>query len=167
RGVLEIPSEFAGIDIQSNCRVGVEVVTGARLRIVLRHRVSRAPDGKASCGIIRTRLPDTAATGLPRIVFVLPCLASRIAWFGDYVPSPQFLSRSRFKRSDPAPCAGVSRAVCDDDLVFSGDRRRHEFFFIAELVSGGDHLVPDDFPIVPFDCNDTAIWQVGEDEIFP
>src|SRR5205085_8309635 len=70
RRVLEVPGELAGVDVQRDDRVGVEVVAGTRLRIVDRHRVPRAPDGELRRGIVGARLPEAAAPGLPRVVLV-------------------------------------------------------------------------------------------------
>src|SRR5206468_1065046 len=44
RSVLKMPGQFAGIDVEGYGRIRIEVVTGTRLRIVLRNRIPRAPD---------------------------------------------------------------------------------------------------------------------------
>src|SRR5262245_3751357 len=123
-----MPGEFARVDIEGHRRVGVQVVARTRLRIVLRNGVTRAPDGEARRGIVRPGLPDAVAARLPRVIFVLPCFASWIAWFGYDIPSPQLLACSRFHRRNPAPSSSVSGAVCNEDLVLNGDRRCREFF---------------------------------------
>src|SRR5262249_41870168 len=63
--ILVIPDELAGIDIERDHGVGIEVVAGARLRIVLWHRVAGAPDGETSGGIVGAGLPQAAASRLP------------------------------------------------------------------------------------------------------
>src|SRR5439155_10092108 len=82
RCVLEMPGQFAGVDVEGHSRVGVEVVAGTRLRIVLRNRVTRAPDGEPCRGIVGACLPDAAATRFPGVILILPRLAPWVPGFG-------------------------------------------------------------------------------------
>src|SRR5438132_10796957 len=129
-----MPGEFASIDVEGHRRVGIEIIAWTRLRIILGNVITRAPDGKSCCRIVRACLPDATAAGFPRIILVLPGFTSGIARFGYHVPPPQLLARSCLQRRDPTARSRVSRAVCDEHLVFSRDRRRIESFPSAELV---------------------------------
>ena len=62
RRVLEIPGELAGVDVERDRRVGVEIVARARLRIVLRNRIAGAPDRELASPDRRSR----SATGRRR-----------------------------------------------------------------------------------------------------
>ena len=52
RQVLEIPGELAGIDVERDDGVSVEVVAGTRHRIVVGNRVAGAPDGELGGRVI-------------------------------------------------------------------------------------------------------------------
>ena len=64
---------------------------GTELRIVLRNRVSRTPNGEPRRWTVRAGLPDAAA-GLPGVVLILPRLAAGIAGLGHDVPPPEFFA---------------------------------------------------------------------------
>src|SRR5262249_52996484 len=148
RGVLKMPSQLACIDVDRDSGIRVQVVSWSRLRIVLWDRIARAPNREPSRWIVRARLPNAPASGLPGIVLILPGLTARIAGFGYDIPPPQFLTRPGFQRRDPSARTGVACTIGDDDFVFRSYGRSDEFFFVAELVGGGHHLVPDDFAVI-------------------
>ena len=77
RRVLEVPGQLAGVDVQRDDGVGVEVVAGTRLRIVDRDRIAGAPDRELRRRIVGAGLPEAAAAGLPGVVRVLPGFAAR------------------------------------------------------------------------------------------
>src|SRR5262249_48321182 len=83
RRVLEVPDQLAGVDVERNDRVGVEIVAGAGLGIVLRHWISGPPDREPGRRIVGTGLPQAATTRLPGVVLVLPGLAARLARLRD------------------------------------------------------------------------------------
>src|SRR6266853_270259 len=97
--------------------------------------------------IERSRLPDAAAAGLPRVVVVFPRLAAGIAGLGHRVEAPQLLAVLDVECRDPAARARVARAVLDDHLAVGDERRRQEFFLPAELGLAGDLLDPDDLAV--------------------
>src|SRR5262249_1230729 len=128
--------KFARINIYSYGRVSIEIVAWSRLRIVLRNRVARTPYSQPCRRIVRARLPDAATPSFPSVVFILPCFAPGVAGFWYDVPPPKLIAGSRVQRRNPSPCSGISCAVCNDDFALGRDRRRHEFFLVAELVGG-------------------------------
>ena len=70
RRVLEVPGELAGLDVERDRRVGVEVVARPRLRIVDRKRIAGAPRCELGRGVVGAGLPDAAAAGLPGVVIL-------------------------------------------------------------------------------------------------
>ncbi len=167
RRVLEVPRELAGVDVQGDDRVGIEVVAGTRLRIVGGNRIAGAPDRELRGRVVGTGLPDAAAAGLPRVVLVFPRLAARIAGLRHYIPAPQLVSGARVECRDPSARSSVARAVHDDDLAFGGNRRRKEFLAAAELIRDGDLLVPHDLAVRAVHSDDAAVGQVRDDQVFP
>src|SRR6202030_905001 len=100
--VLEVPDELAGIDVERDRRIGVEVVARSRLRIHLRYWIAGAPDGQPGRRIVGTGLPDAATAGLPSVVLVLPGLAARLARLGHHVPAPKLVAGLGVERREPA-----------------------------------------------------------------
>src|SRR5262249_29149798 len=149
-----------------NHRVGVKVVAGARLGIVLRHWIARAPDGEPRRRIVGPGLPETSATRLPRARLVLPGLAAGVAGLGDGVPPPQFFAGARIEPREPSAGRNAG-TVRDQHLAVHCERRSVQFLPAPELVDRNDLLVPDDLAAVTIDGDDAAIRQVGEDEVFP
>src|SRR6266571_4403938 len=162
-----MPGGLAGIDVERHRRVGVEVVPGARLRIVDRERVARADDVELGRRIVGAGLPDAAAAGLPGVVVVFPGLAARVAGLRHDVPAPQFLAGPDLERRDPSARSAVARAVLDDDLAVGDQRSRKKFFLSAEFGLAGDHLVPHDLAVVAVDRDDPSVRQVGDHELLP
>src|SRR5215475_7496284 len=164
--ILVIPDELAGIDIERDHGVGIEVVAGARLRIVLWHRVAGAPDGETSGGIVGAGLPQAAASRLPGTGLVLPGLAARIAGLGDGIPTPQLLAGAGVEPGKPT-AGRIAGAIGDEHLAVDRQRRGIELLAAAELVDRGDLFVPDDLAAVAVDGDDAAVRQVGDDKVFP
>src|SRR5262249_8023176 len=117
--------------------------------------------------IERAGLPDAAAARLPRVVIVLPGLASRIARLGHGVEAPEFLAVLDVERRDPSARACVASAVLNDDFAVGDERSRQEFLLAAKLVLAGDFLVPDDLAVLPVDRDDPPVRQVRDDFVFP
>src|SRR5262249_8705207 len=112
-------------------------------------------------------LPDSSATGLPRVMIVFPRLAAGIARLGNGVEAPQLLAVLDVERRDPASRACVAGAVLDDDLPIGDERRRQEFLDAAEFVLAGNLLVPNDLAVVAVDRDDAAVGQIRDDLVFP
>src|SRR5579885_1028407 len=83
RSELVEPFQLAGIGVQRDDGIGIEVVAFALRRIPVRARVSGSPEREVQCGIVRTRGPDRAASMLP--VITLPCFVSSLAGTGNGV----------------------------------------------------------------------------------
>src|SRR5258705_1869337 len=167
RRVLKVPRQLAGIDVQRDHGVGVEVVTGSRLRIVDWDRVAGAPNGELRRRIAGAGLPEPPAAGLPGVVLVLPGFAAGIARLRHDVPAPELGARSRVERRDPAARLRVAGAIGDNHLAVSGDRRRIESFLAAEFVGGRHLLVPDDLPAVAIDRNHEPSRKIADDWALP
>src|SRR5439155_19534856 len=167
RRILVVPDQLAGLDVERHDRVGVEVVAGARLRIVLRDRVAGAPDRELGGRIIRAGLPEPAAAGLPGVVLVLPGLAPWLARLRDGIPAPQFVTGPGIKACDPAARSRIACAVRDDHFAFGGDRRGGKPLLAAEFVDDGDLLVPDDFAAVAVERDHASVGQDRDHQVFP
>src|SRR5262245_36330817 len=167
RRVLKVPDQLAGIDVERHRRVGVEVVAGARLGIVLRHRIACAPDGESGRGVVGAGLPQPAATGLPGVVLVLPGLAAGLARLRDRIPAPELVAGARIERGHPAAGAAVTGAVGDEHFSLDRHRRGRKPFLVAELVGLGDFLVPDDLARITVERDHAAVRQVADHQVFP
>ena len=167
RGVLEVPLELAGGDIEGDGAVGVEVVAGAELGVVAGERITGADDVQVGLGIVGPGLPDAAAAGLPGVVVVRPGLAAGLARLGHDIPAPQLLAGVDVERRHPAAGAAVAGAVVHDDLAVGDQGGGQEPFAPAELVGARDLHVPHDLAGVAVDGDDPAVGQVREDPVFP
>src|SRR6516225_6607596 len=163
RQILVVPNELAGIDVERHGRVGVEIVPRAGLRVIIRGRIAGAPNGEPRRRIVGPGLPDAAASGLPGVVLVFPGLAARIARLRNRIPAPQFIAGAGIERREPT----ANGLVGDDDFALDRQRRGVEMLPAAELVGGGDALVPHDLAAVAVDADDPAVRQVGNDEVLP
>src|SRR5712691_12759772 len=119
-----MPGELAGLDVERNRRIGVEIVAGPRLRVVDRNRIAGAPDRELRCRVVGAGLPEATAAGLPGIGLVLPAFAARIARLRHHVPAPELVAGLGVERGEPAARLRVARAVSDQNLALGGDRRR-------------------------------------------
>src|SRR5262249_35403455 len=135
--------------------------------IVIRNRVAGAPDRELGGRIIGAGLPEPAAAGLPGVVLILPGLAAGLARLRYGVPAPQLVAGAGVERRHPAARSTAGGSIGDDHLSLGGDGRRVESFLGAELVDGGDLLVPDDLARVAVERDHPTVRQVRDHEIFP
>src|SRR5262249_41549474 len=117
--------------------------------------------------IIGAGLPEPAAAGLPGVVLVLPGLTAGLARLRDRVPAPQLVAAARIERRHPAARAGVTSAVGDDHLAFDRDRGGRQALLGAELVAGGNLLVPDRLASVAVERNTAAVRQRRDHKVLP
>ena len=95
-GELEIPVHLAGVGIQREQGIAVEVVACASLAAIRRRRISRRPEDLIRRRIIGARVPGGSAAYFPRVAF--PGVVSRFARSRDGVEAPLALRRSRRRR---------------------------------------------------------------------
>src|SRR5262249_33083124 len=157
----------AGVDIDRDHRVGIEVVARARCGVVLRDRIAGAPDGELGRGIVGPRLPQATAAGLPGVVLVLPGLAAGLARLRNRIPAPQLIAGSGIERCEPPTGPAVASAIGDDDFALRHQGGRIHPLLGAELVRLRDLLVPYDLAAVAVDRDDAAIGEIVDDEVFP
>src|SRR5579872_2269720 len=93
RHELEIPFQFAGVRVESDRAIRVQVVTPPRVAVPIGRGVSRAPNDKVLLHIERSCHPCRSPACLPR--GTRPGLASRLSRlrYGPEAPTP--LARGR------------------------------------------------------------------------
>ena len=143
RRELVVPLQPAGVGVERDDRIGVEVVAGPLLGFQSGPGLPTPQYVRLSVGIVRAGHPDRAAAVLPRlgsqyVVGVrrarLPGLMPGFARPGNRVEAPDLLSRARVVGGDEAANAVLAAADADDDLVLDDERRqRHR---VAGLAVG-------------------------------
>src|SRR4051794_39018051 len=117
RRILEIPDDLAGIGIDGEGRVGVEIVPWPVLGIKHRCRLPRAPIHQVRRWIISSDIPERAAARLPSVVVVSPGLMAWLPWSGDRVGSPESLPGFGVDRHQPTAPANVGTRPGNEDHV--------------------------------------------------
>ncbi len=120
RRELVVPLQLAGVGVERDDAVAVEVVAKPRRAVPVRRRVAGAEEHEVRLGIVGARVPHADAAGLPRVA--RPGLVARLAGSGNRVEAPDFLAGLRIERRDVAADRAVAAAGADDHLVLH-DRR--------------------------------------------
>src|SRR5262249_33685721 len=71
---LEVPVELAGVGIQREQGVGVEIVSGATLAAIGRSGIASWPENLIGCRIVGAGIPGRGAADFPGVTF--PCVVS-------------------------------------------------------------------------------------------
>ena len=135
RRELEMPSEPAGVGVERDDRVGVEVVARPLRRIPVGTGVAHAPIREIQIGIVRAGQPDRSAAMLPGLGIAiglrigrarLPGLVAGLAGTGNGVEAPGLLAGLGVVGGDEAADAQLAAADADDDLVLDDERRQRQ-----------------------------------------
>src|SRR5262245_18207456 len=86
RRVLEMELDRAGVRVERQRGVGVEVVPRTRLRVPVGCRIANAPVDQVELGIVRARHPGGAASILPGLA--APGIVARLAGTRHGVGTP-------------------------------------------------------------------------------
>ncbi len=113
---LEVPFELAGVRIEGNDAVGVEVVAGAHTGVPVWAGVAGAPVGEVEFGVVGAGEPDGAAAVDPGVA--APSFVAGLAFFGDGFEAPDFAASGCVVGSDEATDAELAAGGADDDFVF-------------------------------------------------
>src|SRR5260221_14744951 len=108
RRVLVIALDLAGIGVESERRVRVEVVAGPVVGDP-GARIPRTPVSRVCCGVIDPGNPGRSAASFVGLSF--PGLPTRFVWPGHSVRLPDALSGERVKRAYGAPNAELATRV--------------------------------------------------------
>ena len=137
RGELVVPLEHAGVGVERDHRVGVEVVALAVLAVEVRAGVAGAPVDQVQRRVERAGHPRGAAAALPRVAF--PALAALLARAGHHPEAPGALAGGGVEGVDEAADAVLGAGDADHDLVLDDERRRGGAVAFLVVV---DHRVP-------------------------
>src|SRR6266436_4464918 len=121
RRVLVIAFDLAGIGVESERRVRVEVVAGPVVRDPWPW-IACAPVSRVCCGVIDPGNPGRSAASFVGLSF--PGLPTRFVWPGHSVRLPESFSGERVKRAYGAPNAELATRVAGDD--FAAHRKRRQ-----------------------------------------
>ena len=138
--VLVVPLQLAGVGVERDHRVGVEVVAGP-LVADPRPRVAGAPVGQVELRIVRSGDPDRGAAGAPGLA--RPGLAPRLARLRNRVGAPHLLAGVGIERGHEPADAPLAARGSDQHLAVRHERRN------GHVVPGpvvGDRRLPDHLP---------------------
>ena len=121
RRVLEVPLQRAGVRIERDERIGVEVGAGPALAVPVGVRVAGAPVKKVQRGIVGAGEPRRRAAALPDVA--LPGVAARLARRRNRVEAPEALAGLRIVGVDEAAVRELAAGDADDHLVVDDERR--------------------------------------------
>src|SRR5436309_1501663 len=112
RGELVVPTDLAGVDVERDDAVGVEVVARAYLTVEVGGRVAGARVVQVRVGIERPGDPVVRAAALPGLAVGRPGLGARLTRLGHGVGAPQMLAGLQVPTVDVAthaePAAGAA-----------------------------------------------------------
>ena len=115
RRELEMPFELAGIGIERDHGIGIEIVAGALRGIPVGAGIAGAPVDQVQIRIVGTCDPDRAAAVLP--IVSAPAFVSGLAGSGNGIEPPGFLARFAVKSGDESA-----------DAEFPAARRRQSLY---------------------------------------
>ena len=122
RGILKMPFDRAGIGIQGDGTVGIQVVARTVFRIPVRAGVANTPDDQILIRIIRAGNPGRAAAVFPGIVQILPGFVTRLTRTGNGEPAPAFFLGIEIGRCQPAANPVFSATDTGNCHVFDNQR---------------------------------------------
>ena len=129
---LEMPAQFAAVGIERNDRIGIEIVTLARIAVEQGRRIAGRPIKQVALGVVAAGHPSGRAAALPRVTG--PALDTGLACGWYRIAPPALGTGIEGVGRDEAARRELTAAVANDDLVLDHEWRagRAE----AELVVG-------------------------------
>ena len=115
RRELVVPLQLAGVGVERDDAVAVQVVAEPRAAVPVGRRIAGAEEHEVRLGVVGAGVPDAGAAGLPRLA--RPGLVARLAGTGNRVEAPDLLAGLRVERRDVAADRAVAAAGADDHLV--------------------------------------------------
>src|SRR5262249_49426947 len=152
--------QLAGIVVERDYAVGVEVVAGAEFGVEIGSRIARAPVLHVELGIVRAGRPDRAAAAVPGVVAVLPGLVAGLTLGRNGVELPLLLARSQVGRGNEAADAIFGTGNTGHGLVL-GDQRRHRDGLGDRWI--GNLLLPSGRARLLVDGEHAAVERGGDD----
>ncbi len=114
-----MPLERAGVGVESEDGVGIEVVPGPLVWIPVRPWIPSPPVRQIEGRIVGAGHPDRAPARLPGVS--LPRVVAGLAGSGNGVKAPDFLAGARIMRSHEAADAELAAADADENLVLDDE----------------------------------------------
>src|SRR6185312_12137155 len=162
--VLVVPLDLAGIGVERQRAVGIEVVAGPIFIIPVRAGVADAPDESVGCRIVASRHPCRTAAARGSVLVVLPGFAAGLALAGDRVGAPDFLLGLEIGRRDPATDAVFRAGYARDGHVLDDQRCAGDDLALVRI---GHLSLPGDLAGILVGRDQAAIERVRDDEIAP
>ena len=120
RRELEIPFQLAGIGVERDDAIAIEVVAAAVVAIPIGTGVADAPVSEIELGIVGAGDPHGGAASLPGIAG--PGFVAGLARAGDGVEAPGFLAGGGVEGGDETADAELAAGDSHDDFVFDDQR---------------------------------------------
>ena len=155
-----MPSQPAGVRVERQHRIGVEVVAFALRRVPVRPGISGTPIRQIQSRIVRTGDPDGAAAVHPAVAW--PGVVPRLPWFRNDVKLPDFFSGLGVKRRDEAANAVFAAGHTHDHLIFHDQRRDGKGVALRVF---GDLRLPDRPSALRVDGHDVRVERAHEKRI--
>src|SRR4029077_6499832 len=118
---LEIPFELAGVGIQGEDTIGIEVVAGTRCSVEIGGGIAGAPVDGIEFWIVGARHPSGAAPA--QVHFAGPTGRAGLAGAGNSPKTPSELAGFRAECGNEAAHAIVAAGSSDNDFVLYDERR--------------------------------------------
>ena len=147
RRELVMPFQLAGVGVERDDRIGVEVVAWPLRAVVVGAGVADAPIRQVELRIVGAGHPDRAAAVLPGVGIAealrvgfgqrLPRLVAGLAGRRNRVEAPCLLAGRRVVGGDEAADAVLAAADADDHLVLDDQRRVRDRIAVRGLRDRG------------------------------
>src|SRR5579859_4645428 len=156
-GELEIPFEFAGVRIEGQQGVTVEIVAGAPDAAIAGRRIAGGPEGGIGCWIIGAGDPRGRAANFPGVGF-----PSFVAWFAgarNGVEAPFTFAGGGIVGVDEAPDSVFAARDAHEDEISDGQRREGNAVSLAIVKR---RRIPDHIAGFGIERDDVGIERAEE-----
>ena len=140
RCVLEVPEQLAGLDVEREIAVGIEVGAKAAVTVGIRVRVADRPVENACIGVGAACGPCGAAALLQRTTLPSVGDGPSVSGIGNGVELPKLLAGSRVVSSDESANPLVAAADTGDHQVPHDKRRRRTAIEALRAGLGGCNI---------------------------
>ena len=118
---LKVPLELAGIGIECEQRIGIEIVAAALVAFPVGAGVAGAPVNHVEFGVVAAGHPSGGGTIF--VAIAEPGFGGLVSRSGQRGESPGLLACFGFVRGEVAAYAKLATGTADDDFVFDDERR--------------------------------------------
>ncbi len=136
---LEMPAELAGLRIQREHGIGIQVVARPPAAVGIGIRIARGPEQRAGLGIVAARQPR-GSTALVELGITFPCFRSRLSRRGHGPEAPCLPAGLDVIRRDKTANARIAARYTRDDEVADDQRRGRAAVRLRSVL--GQHGFP-------------------------